>query len=107
MTSGGKAPGSQHQARTVTYKHGGDKYEVTVGQHRQVHRRKTGPRGGYIKNADWQGWSTVFLSWSGGLGGLGGLWLMRRRSWSLTLPARWPPQTCLPRALTSALVPHR
>jgi hypothetical protein len=37
---------------------GGDKYEVIVGESRQVYRRKTGPRGGYIKNADWQGWAT-------------------------------------------------
>jgi len=42
----------------MTYKHDGDKYVVTVGEPRKVHKRKTGPRGGYIKNADWQGWST-------------------------------------------------
>jgi hypothetical protein len=40
----------------MTYKHGGDKYEVIVGEPRQVYRRKTGPRGGYIKDAGWQGW---------------------------------------------------
>ncbi len=38
-------------------KHDGDKYEVTVGQPRKVYKRKTGPRGGYIKNANWQGWA--------------------------------------------------
>ena len=46
------------QARSMTYKHDGDKYEVTVGEPRKVYRRKTGPRGGYIKDADWQGWGT-------------------------------------------------
>jgi hypothetical protein len=42
----------------MTYRHDDDEYEVIVGQHRQVYRRKTGPRGGYIKNADWQPWGT-------------------------------------------------
>jgi hypothetical protein len=42
----------------MTYRHDGDKYEVTVGEHRRQYRRKTGPRGGYIKDADWQGWGT-------------------------------------------------
>jgi len=37
---------------------GGDKYVVTVGEPSKVHKRKTGPRGGYIKNAEWRGWST-------------------------------------------------
>jgi hypothetical protein len=43
----------------MTYKHDGDKYEVTVGESRKVYKRKTGPRGGYIKDADWQGWGTA------------------------------------------------
>ena len=42
----------------MTYKHDGDKYQVTVGQPRELYRRRTGPRGGYIKNADWQGRGT-------------------------------------------------
>jgi hypothetical protein len=42
----------------VTYKHDGDKYEVTVGEPRKVYKRKTGPRGGYIKDADCQGWGS-------------------------------------------------
>jgi hypothetical protein len=40
----------------MTYRHGGDKYEVAIGQRRHLFRRKTGPRGGYIKEADWQLW---------------------------------------------------
>ncbi len=45
------------RARSVTYRHDGDKYEVTIGRRRQMYR-KTGPRGGYIKDADWQLWGT-------------------------------------------------
>jgi hypothetical protein len=44
-------------ASSVTYRHDGDKYEVTVGGPRKRYRRRTGPRGGYIKNAGWYGWS--------------------------------------------------
>jgi len=58
MSSDSVAPATPRQARTVTYKHNGDKYEVIIGEPRKVYRRKTGPRGGYIKNADWQGWGT-------------------------------------------------
>jgi hypothetical protein len=58
MTSEGEVPAAGRVARSMTYKHGGDKYEVTVGQSRKVYKRKTGPRGGYIKDADWQGWGT-------------------------------------------------
>jgi hypothetical protein len=38
----------------MTYMQDGDKYEVTVGEP----RRKTGPRGGHIKDTGSQGWST-------------------------------------------------
>ena len=63
MTERTELPGDgtaadRRQARSMTYKHDGDKYEVAVGEPRQVYRRKTGPRGGYIKDADWQGWGT-------------------------------------------------
>src|SRR6266567_4821031 len=53
-----EAPATPRQARSMTYRHDGDKYEVTVGEPRKIYRRKTGPRGGYIKDADWQGWGT-------------------------------------------------
>jgi hypothetical protein len=42
----------------MTYRHDGDKYEVSVGKPRKIFKRQTGPRGGYLKNADWQGWGT-------------------------------------------------
>lgn len=58
MTDEREAPAGRRQARTMTYRHDGDKYEVTVGELRKVYKRKTGPRGGYIKDADWQGWGT-------------------------------------------------
>ncbi len=57
MTSDSDATAGR-RARTMTYRHDGDKYEVTVGEPRKAYRRKTGPRGGYIKDADWQGWGT-------------------------------------------------
>lgn len=46
------------RARAMTYRHDGDKYEVTVSQPRKRYRRRTGPRGGYLKDAGWQGWGT-------------------------------------------------
>jgi hypothetical protein len=58
MTSDSPAPAAPRQARTMTYRHDGDKYEVTIGQRRHLYRPKTGPRGGYIKDADWQLWGT-------------------------------------------------
>jgi hypothetical protein len=58
MTNDGKVHAKPRQARTMTYRHDGDKYEATVGEPRKAYRRRTGPRGGYIKNADWQGWGT-------------------------------------------------
>jgi hypothetical protein len=51
------APAAQ-QARAITYEHEGDRYEVTVGSPRTVYRRRTGPRGGYIKDAGQQSWGT-------------------------------------------------
>ena len=42
----------------MTYRHDGDKFEVTVGKPRKIYKRRKGPRGGYIKDADWQGWGT-------------------------------------------------
>ena len=48
MSSDSVAPATPRQARTVTCKHNGDKYEVIIGEPRKVCRRKTGPRGGYI-----------------------------------------------------------
>jgi len=58
MTDDSDHPAAGRQARSLTYKHNGDKYVVTVGEPRKVHKRKTGPRGGYIKDADWQTWGT-------------------------------------------------
>lgn len=43
---------------SLTYEHDGDKYLATVGDCRKVYKRRTGPRGGYIKNADHVGWAT-------------------------------------------------
>ena len=36
----------------LTYNHEGDQYELEVGRPRKKFARKTGPRGGYIKNAE-------------------------------------------------------
>jgi len=44
------------RAQKITYKHDGDKYEVTVGEPRKVHRRKTGPHGGYIRAGPTRQW---------------------------------------------------
>lgn len=48
------APPSSRRVHKLTYEHGGDKYEVTVGQARKRFRRQTGPRGGHIRNADFE-----------------------------------------------------
>ncbi len=56
-----------HRAvHSITYEHEGSKLIVKVGAERQEYRRKTGPRGGYLKNAGHVGWavstgSTVLL----------------------------------------------
>ena len=38
--------------RKLEYEHNSSRFVVEVGSPRQEYRRKTGPRGGYIKNAD-------------------------------------------------------
>ena len=48
-----RAPSSSERLYSVTYTHDGDKIVVTVGEAPKVFKRKTGPRGGYIKNADY------------------------------------------------------
>lgn len=45
------APATSRRVYTLRYEHGGDRYEVKVGEPRKVFRRQTGPRGGYIRNA--------------------------------------------------------
>jgi hypothetical protein len=42
---------------SVTYEHDGSRFVVTVGLERQEYRRRTGPRGGYVKNAGHVGWA--------------------------------------------------
>lgn len=42
----------------ISYRHGGDRYEVRVGEPRHCYRRETGPRGGYRRNAGTEPWST-------------------------------------------------
>lgn len=46
------APPDSRRIYRLTYEHDGDRYELTVGEPRQQFRRQTGPRGGYIRNAD-------------------------------------------------------
>jgi hypothetical protein len=63
MTSDPAAPKSAaapsaRRVHAITYEHGGDKYEVTVGKPRKVYPRQTGPRGGYIKNAGHRPWGS-------------------------------------------------
>ena len=48
------APPSSRRMHRLVYVHGGDRYEVTVGEPRKRFRRRTGPRGGYIKNAGYE-----------------------------------------------------
>jgi hypothetical protein len=47
------APANSRRVYSVTYAHDGAKFVSTVGERRKVYRRRTGPRGGYIKNADY------------------------------------------------------
>src|SRR5437870_296759 len=47
-----RAPANSRRVYHVIYMHDGERYDVTVGQPRMVFQRETGPRGGYIKNAD-------------------------------------------------------
>ena len=55
-----RIPGSAGSRRVYsrTCEHEGDRYELTVGEPRKVYKRKTGPRGGYIKDAGHEGWPT-------------------------------------------------
>jgi hypothetical protein len=46
------APQSCRRLYSLTYTHDQDKIVVTVGKPPMVYKRQTGPRGGYIKNAD-------------------------------------------------------
>jgi len=52
------APPGSRRVYSLTYEHEGDRYEVTVGEKRKRYARKTGPRGGYIKDAEQQGWAS-------------------------------------------------
>lgn len=45
------APTDSKRVFKMAYLHDGDKYEVEVGETRVAFARKTGPKGGYIKNA--------------------------------------------------------
>ena len=42
----------------IDYLHDGDRYEVRVGEPRHLYPRKTGPRGGYRRDAEYRGWSS-------------------------------------------------
>lgn len=48
------APASSRRVYSLTCEHDGDRYEITVGHPRKKYPRKTGPRGGYIKDAGHQ-----------------------------------------------------
>ena len=43
----------------IAYLHGGNRYEVRVGEPRKAFPRKTGPRGGYRANAGYRDWSSA------------------------------------------------
>ncbi len=42
----------------IDYHHDGDRYEVRVGEPRHLYPRKTGPRGGYRRDAGHRAWSS-------------------------------------------------
>lgn len=46
------APRGSRRVYSVTYEHEDSRIVATVGEERLEYRRKRGPRGGYIKNAD-------------------------------------------------------
>jgi hypothetical protein len=46
------APPESRRIYMMTYEHGGSRFEVTVGKPRREYVRRTGPRGGRIKDAD-------------------------------------------------------
>jgi len=50
------AAAASRRVYAMTYEHDGARYEVTVGQRRKRYARQTGPRGGYIKDADYASW---------------------------------------------------
>jgi hypothetical protein len=52
------APPGSRRVYSLTDEHEGDRCEVTVGEKRKRYARKTGPRGGYIKDAGQQRWAT-------------------------------------------------
>jgi hypothetical protein len=58
VRSEGLAEGEVEALYEVFYLHGGDRYEVRVGEPRHVFRRETGPRGGYRPNAGHRRWSS-------------------------------------------------
>jgi hypothetical protein len=43
---------------SMTLEKEGSRYVVTVGKRRKVYKQKTGPRGGYIKDADYNTWGS-------------------------------------------------
>ena len=45
------APPDSKRVYAVTYHHESSRFEVQVGEGRREYKRRTGPRGGYIKNA--------------------------------------------------------
>lgn len=51
--TGGAVTTGSRRVYSLVYEHGGAKYVVTVGEQRLKYPRKAGPRGGYIKNADY------------------------------------------------------
>lgn len=48
------APTGSRRAHKLVYENGDNRYEITVGQPRKRFRRRTGPRGGRIPNADFE-----------------------------------------------------
>lgn len=47
------APAASRRIYSMEYEHESSRFEVTVGKARKEYKRRTGPRGGYIKNADY------------------------------------------------------
>jgi hypothetical protein len=48
------ATDNTRRVHRLVYKHDGRRYAVVVGEQREVFARRTGPRGGYIKDADFR-----------------------------------------------------
>lgn len=70
-STGGSA--ESRRIYSLTYEHEGDKYVVVVGKPRSLYARKTGPRGGYIKNAGQVGWGQDTGTMVSGMVEVGGL----------------------------------